>query len=44
MDVVGFISHYGYVVVAGFMFLAAIGLPAPMSVVLLTAGAASHGG
>jgi membrane protein DedA with SNARE-associated domain/rhodanese-related sulfurtransferase len=44
MDFVGFIAQYGYAVVAVVMFVAALGLPLPMSLALLTAGAASHQG
>ena len=44
MDVVGFIAHHGYAVVAIILFLAAAGLPLPTSVTLLAAGAAAHQG
>src|SRR5580698_9821906 len=44
MNAVSFIAQYGYLVIAAVMFFAAIGLPLPMSLFLLTAGAASHRG
>ncbi|SNT33427.1 membrane protein DedA, SNARE-associated domain [Granulicella rosea] len=44
MDIVGVISHHGYAVVAAVLFLAAIGLPLPTSVVLVASGAAAHRG
>jgi len=44
MDVVSFIAHHGYAVVAIVLFLAAAGLPLPTSVTLLAAGAAAHQG
>jgi len=44
MDVVSFIAHHGYAVVATILFLAAIGLPLPTSITLLAAGAAAHRG
>ena len=44
MDLIGFISQHGYQVCAGALFLAAVGVPLPASVVLLAAGAAAHGG
>jgi len=44
MEWVGVIAHHGYAVTAIVMFLAAVGLPLPMSITLLAAGAASlHG-
>ena len=42
MDVVSFIAHHGYAVVAIILFLAAAGLPLPTSVTLVAAGAAAH--
>ncbi len=42
MDVVSFIAHHGYVVVALILFLAAAGLPLPTSIALLAAGAAAR--
>ena len=44
MDVVSFIAHHGYAVVAIILFLAAVGLPLPTSITLLAAGAAAHQG
>ena len=44
MDVVSFIAHHGYSVVAIILFLAAVGLPLPTSVTMLAAGAAAHHG
>ena len=44
MDVVSFIAHHGYAVVAIVLFLAAVGLPLPTSITLLAAGAAAHHG
>lgn len=44
MDVVSFIAHHGYAVVAAVVFLAALGLPLPTSITLLAAGAAAHRG
>jgi len=44
MDVVAVIEHHGYAVTAAVLFLACCGLPVPISVVLLAAGAAAHGG
>ena len=38
------IEHHGYAVTALAFFLGSCGLPLPLSVVLLTAGAAAHGG
>ncbi len=43
MDLIGVIAHHGYAVTAAVLFLAAIGIPMPMSVTLLAAGAAAHG-
>jgi membrane protein DedA with SNARE-associated domain/rhodanese-related sulfurtransferase len=44
MDLLAVIEHHGYAVTAGVLFLACCGLPLPLSVVLLAAGAAAHGG
>ncbi len=44
MDVVSFVAHHGYAVVAIILFLAAAGFPLPTSVTLLAAGAAAHHG
>jgi membrane protein DedA with SNARE-associated domain/rhodanese-related sulfurtransferase len=38
------VEHHGYTATAMILFLAACGLPLPISLVLLTAGAAAHGG
>jgi membrane protein DedA with SNARE-associated domain/rhodanese-related sulfurtransferase len=44
MDLLSVVAHHGYAVVAGALLLASCGLPLPLSVVLLTAGAAAHHG
>jgi membrane protein DedA with SNARE-associated domain/rhodanese-related sulfurtransferase len=44
MDLLAVVEHHGYAVTAAVLFLAACGLPLPISVVLLAAGAAAHGG
>jgi membrane protein DedA with SNARE-associated domain/rhodanese-related sulfurtransferase len=44
MDVIGVIAQHGYLMTALFMFLAAIGLPLPVAIALLAAGAAAHEG
>src|SRR5579875_2239056 len=44
MNLLDAIGHHGYAATALILFLAACGLPLPLSVVLLTAGAAAHGG
>ncbi|HSY37656.1 MAG TPA: VTT domain-containing protein [Acidobacteriaceae bacterium] len=44
MNLLEVIAHHGYVVISIVLFSAACGLPLPLSVVLLTAGAAAHGG
>jgi membrane protein DedA with SNARE-associated domain/rhodanese-related sulfurtransferase len=44
MNVLAAIEHHGYAATALVMFLSCCGLPLPLSVVLLTAGAAAHGG
>jgi membrane protein DedA with SNARE-associated domain/rhodanese-related sulfurtransferase len=43
MDLIGVIAHHGYAVTGVVLFLAAMGVPLPMSVTLLAAGAAAHG-
>lgn len=42
MGVIELVTHHGYVVVAGILFLAAAGVPMPASVALLAGGAAAH--
>jgi len=44
MGLVSVLLHHGYAVTACVLFLAAVGVPMPASVVLLAAGAAAHGG
>lgn len=44
MNLVALVASHGYAVTMCILFLAACGLPLPISVVLLTAGAAAHGG
>ena len=44
MNLIELAEHHGYITTAGLLFLASCGLPLPLSVVLLTAGAAAHGG
>ena len=44
MDLLAVVEHHGYAVTAVVLFLACCGLPLPLSVVLLAAGAAAHGG
>lgn len=45
MNLLAILAHHGYAVVAVALFIACCGLPLPISVVLLTAGAmATHGG
>lgn len=44
MDLFAVIEHHGYAATALVIFLSCCGLPAPMSIVLLAAGAAAHGG
>ena len=44
MNLVEAASHHGYVVTAGILFASSIGLPLPLSVVLLTAGSAAASG
>ncbi|NYF78732.1 rhodanese-like domain-containing protein [Granulicella arctica] len=43
MDLIGVIAHHGYAVTGVTLFLAAIGIPLPMAITLLAAGAAAHG-
>jgi membrane protein DedA with SNARE-associated domain/rhodanese-related sulfurtransferase len=42
MDVIGLIAHHGYAVTGIILFSASAGLPLPMAVALLAAGAAAH--
>jgi membrane protein DedA with SNARE-associated domain/rhodanese-related sulfurtransferase len=44
MNLLDVIAHHGYAVTSIALFLTCCGLPLPVSVVLLTAGAAAHGG
>jgi membrane protein DedA with SNARE-associated domain/rhodanese-related sulfurtransferase len=44
MNLLAVIGHHGYAVTAIVLFVTCCGLPLPVSVVLLTAGAAAHGG
>jgi membrane protein DedA with SNARE-associated domain/rhodanese-related sulfurtransferase len=44
MDLLSVVAHHGYAVVAVALLVASCGLPLPLSVVLLTAGAAAHHG
>jgi membrane protein DedA with SNARE-associated domain/rhodanese-related sulfurtransferase len=44
MNLLAVIGHHGYAVTAIVLFITCCGLPLPVSVVLLTAGAAAHGG
>ena len=44
MNLLVAVEHHGYAATALVMFLSCCGLPLPLSVVLLTAGAAAHGG
>ncbi len=44
MNLLNVIAHHGYAVTSIALFAACCGLPMPLSVVLLTAGAAAHGG
>ena len=44
MNLLDAIGHHGYAATAVALFLSSCGLPLPLSVVLLTAGAAAHGG
>jgi membrane protein DedA with SNARE-associated domain/rhodanese-related sulfurtransferase len=42
MDLIAVVEHHGYAVVAAGMFLTAVGVPMPASVLLLAAGAAAN--
>ncbi len=44
MNLLTAVEHHGYAATGIILFLAACGLPLPISLVLLTAGAAAHGG
>ncbi len=44
MNLLEVIAHHGYAVTSVVLFVTCCGLPLPVSVVLLTAGAAAHGG
>ncbi|HVG26907.1 MAG TPA: rhodanese-like domain-containing protein [Acidobacteriaceae bacterium] len=44
MNLLAAVQHHGYAATATALFLSACGLPMPISVVLLAAGAAAHGG
>jgi membrane protein DedA with SNARE-associated domain/rhodanese-related sulfurtransferase len=44
MELIDVIAHHGYAVTAIVMFLAAVGIPLPMSITLLAAGAATQHG
>jgi membrane protein DedA with SNARE-associated domain len=44
MNLYALVTHHGYAVVCIILFLSACGLPLPLSVVLLLAGSAAHGG
>ena len=44
MNLLALVTHHGYATTMVMMFLAACGLPLPLSVVLLAAGATAHGG
>ena len=44
MNLLTAVEHHGYVATAAILLLASCGLPLPISLVLLTAGAAAHGG
>ena len=43
MNLLAAVGHHAYAVTAGVLFLSACGLPLPVSVVLLVAGASAHG-
>ncbi len=43
MDLIGVVAHHGYAVTALILFLGAVGVPVPVSLTLLAAGAAAHG-
>jgi membrane protein DedA with SNARE-associated domain/rhodanese-related sulfurtransferase len=44
MNLLAAVQHHGYAATAVVLFASACGLPLPISIVLLTAGAAAHGG
>lgn len=44
MNLLAAVQHHGYAATAIILFASACGLPLPLSVALLTAGAAAHGG
>jgi len=44
MNLLALVTHHGYATTMVIMFLAACGLPLPLSVVLLIAGSVAHGG
>jgi membrane protein DedA with SNARE-associated domain/rhodanese-related sulfurtransferase len=44
MNLAAVIAHHGYMVTAAVLFASCCGLPLPLSVVLLIAGASAHGG
>jgi membrane protein DedA with SNARE-associated domain/rhodanese-related sulfurtransferase len=44
MDLIGVIAHHGYAMTGAVLFLASLGLPLPVAITLLVAGAASHQG
>ena len=44
MNLLEIVAHHGYAVTSIALFVTCCGLPLPVSVVLLTAGAAAHGG
>ena len=43
MDLIGVVAHHGYALTGAILFLGAIGVPMPVSITLLAAGAAAHG-
>ena len=44
MDLIAVVANHGYLVTAVVLFLAAVGMPLPVAICLLTAGAASRQG
>jgi membrane protein DedA with SNARE-associated domain/rhodanese-related sulfurtransferase len=44
MNLLALVAHHGYATTMVILFASACGLPLPLSVVLLTAGASAHGG
>jgi membrane protein DedA with SNARE-associated domain/rhodanese-related sulfurtransferase len=42
MDLIGIVAQHGYAVAGGLLFLAALGIPLPVTLVLLAAGASAH--